>query len=179
MDKKNKIVLKSKIKFNKKIAMSFSKPEYYIAYGDEILNLNKKDQEKRKFSTSKKERITKRIEGYKKLLKRKKDGYFYALLGIYEKNKSAALLNNEAPLQSNLMSLVSSIPVLITSYARIRKNKGASTLGAMLSFGSLKSLNTIQRRFLSSTANAPDGLTYQTFAITSKLLRTGKYPFFY
>jgi hypothetical protein len=176
INKKNKIVLVSKIKYDLKIAKSFSKSSYYIAYGDEILSLPNKEKEKRSISTPKQERITKMIESYKKLLKKKKDGYFYALKGIYNKNKLAALMGETPPTHSNLMGLVSSIPMLITSYARIRKNKGANTLGAMLAFHDLRKMNPLQRRFISSTANAPDGLTYRIFQITSKLLRTGQYP---
>lgn len=173
---KNRIVLKSKIKFDLKIAKSFSKSEYYIAYGEEVINLPKKEQAKRSISTPRKERVTKLIESYKKLLKKKKDGYFYLLKGIHNKNKTAALSNQTPPTHANLIGLVSSVPMLITSYARIRKNKGATTLGAMLSFHDLKKCNVQQRRYISRTANAPDGLTYDIFKTTSKLLKKGEYP---
>lgn len=89
--KKRKIVLMSKIKFDLKIAKSFSKSNYYVAYGEEILTLPNKEKVKRSISTPRQERITKMIESYKQLLKKKRDGYFYALKGIYNKNKFAAL----------------------------------------------------------------------------------------
>jgi len=55
-----------KMKFDLKIAKSFSKSNYYIAYGDEVLSLPNTEREKRSISTPRQERITKLIEAYKK-----------------------------------------------------------------------------------------------------------------
>jgi retron-type reverse transcriptase len=173
--RKNKKLV-STIKFCLKIAQQLSKPEYYMAYGDEIVNLPKRDKEKVKVSTGRQSRVTDMITQHKTLLKEKGQGYFYLIKGIYETNKREAYLNKPPPIHSNLMNIVASVPNLIISYARIRKNKGASTLGAMLSFDKLKTLNPSQRRYLSQTGRAPDGLTMKIFKATSWLLKNGQYP---
>lgn len=166
----------STIKFCSKVAQQFSKPEYYIAYGDEIVSLPSREKEKVKVSTGRQSRVTEMFTRYKALLEKKGQGYFHTIKGIYETNRMNASLNKSPTVHSNLMNIVASVPNLIISYARIRKNKGASTLGAMLSFSKLKQLNPSQRRYLSQTGKAPDKLTMGVFKATSWLLKNGDYP---
>jgi retron-type reverse transcriptase len=171
-----KSTLRSKIVYKKDIAISFSKMAYYEVLGEDIRKLPGRDKEKLKFSTPRQERVTKLLANYKKRLMKKANGYFHILKGIYNENCLAIRNSLPPPKHTNLLSLVASIPNLIVSYKKIRSNKGASTLGAMLSYHDNKRLNPLQRRLINSTLRAPDGLTYQIFELTSQLLKQGKYP---
>lgn len=168
--------LRSKIVFNKKIAIRLTKSDYYRVLGEDIRNLPSRDKEKKKYSTSKSEKVSRLIEHYKTLLEEKSKGTFHVLKGMYNTNKSAAENKGKPPVHTNIVSLVASIPALIVAYRQIRKNKGACTLGAMLSFHKARTLNPFQRRLISSTATSPDGISYQLFKDVSELLKQGKYP---
>lgn len=95
---------------------------------------------------------------------------------MYNTNKALACKNGKPPVHTNLVSLVASVPSLIIAYRQIIKNKSACTLGAMLSFPRARKLNSFQRRLISSSANSPDGISYQLFKDTSELLKQGKNP---
>ena len=83
---------------------------------------------------------------------------------------------NPPPINSNLLYLVSSIPMLVTAYKKIKKNKGATTLGYILSNTKYNRLPTRQKTFINKTFHLPDGISKEIFLETSKLLRSGKYP---
>lgn len=176
MQKKFKIKLKSKIIFDKITAIRLTKIDYYKAMADEIKNLPKRFEEKKKYATTNKPTVTKLLYSYRLLLKKKANGIYNIVKGIYNCNKDAAQKGCLPLIHTNLFSLATSMQMLIVAYKNIRKNKGATTLGAMLSFHKLGRLNPTQRRLLSSTARSPDGISYKIFEITVKLLKTGKYP---
>jgi retron-type reverse transcriptase len=163
------------IKFDKKIAKSFSKTAYYKVTAEEIKNLPNKQKEKKKYSTSRKQRVTKLIELYKQKLNDKSNKVWSVLLGIYRKNQEAAR-NGKSANNQDLISLMSSVPMLMTAYKTIRKNKGAMTLAAQLSTERSNKLTVEQKAFLAKTAKSPDGITREIFEWTSKLLRKGQYP---
>lgn len=176
--KRNKIreSLKSKIIYDKKIAKGFSDPKYYYAMGQEVLNLERKEGEKLKMSRPKCSRLTSLFEKYKKMINHKRNGAFFILKGIYDKNKTLALANEAPPTHGKLLSLVTSVPMLLLAYSRVKRNKGALSLGAPMAFNRLKNFNPIQRRFMSRTSNSPDGINYDSFVMASKLLKQGLYP---
>lgn len=153
-NKRKKLV--SQIQYCPKVAKSFSKTEYYVSMAEDIIHLPEREKEKIRRSTGRQDRVTRMFKHYKTLLKEKGQGYFYTLKGLYDTNRNAVLSGSKPPVHTNLVGLVASIPNLITAYARIRGNKGATTLGAMLSFIKLKSKNPFQRRFLSRTTSAPE-----------------------
>jgi retron-type reverse transcriptase len=173
---KNKIKLRSQIVFNKKIAIRLTKSDYYKVLGDDVRTLPSREKEKSKYSTTRKDKVTKLIKHYKELLESKSQGTFHVLKGIYNTNIMAARKMSPPPKHTNLVSLAASIPNLIVAYRQIRSNKGAMTLGAMLSYHKTRVLNPLQRRLLSSTSNSPDGISYWHFKCTSDLLKQGKYP---
>jgi retron-type reverse transcriptase len=171
-----KTSLTSKITFNKSIAIKFFKMDYYKSYISDQKNLLFREKLKYKTSAPRQDLITRKIKEYKNLLKIKSQGHFNILKGIYNENKQKAEESQDPPIHTNLHSLIHSIPILITSYKKIRKNKGSTTLGAMLAFHKLQRLNPLQRKILSSTVNSPDGLSYSKFKTISNLLKQGKYP---
>lgn len=174
--RKNIPKLKSTIIYNKKITIRFSKPQYYKVLGEEVRRLPLRDKEKYKYGARKKDDVTEMFSKYKSLLEQKSNGYFHVIKGIYDSNVQAAQSNATPPTHTSLISLIASVPVLITAYNRIRGNKGSMTLGAMLSFHRNRNLNSAQRRFLSSIPNLPDGINYTTFKVCSDLLKKGLYP---
>lgn len=171
---KNKNKLRSQIIFNKKISIRLTKKNYYKVLGNDVRILPSRDKEKSKYSTTRKDKVTKLIKNYKKLLESKSQGVFHVIKGIYNTNVMAARKMSPPPKHTNLVSLAASIPNLIVAYKQIRPNN--MTLGAMLSYHKTKVLNPLQRRLLSSTANSPDGISYWHFKYTSDLLKQGKYP---
>jgi RNA-directed DNA polymerase len=177
--KKLKIKVKlpqSNIIFNRLIAQHYHDIRYYTSMGADIKSLPFRDQEKTRFATSHKQRVINFINSYKKLLKIKSEGIFDKLSNIYKKNKDAAMKGLPPPINSNLLYLVSSIPMLVTAYKKIRKNKGATTLGYILSDKKYNRLTTKQKTFVNKTFHLPDGMSKQIFRLTSKLIRSGKYP---
>ena len=178
INKKKKFLpkLRSKIVFEKKIAIQFSKMAYYRVLTDDIKSLPGRDREKAKYSTPKQTRITDMFALYKQRLHEKSKGYFHVMRGIYNSNVRSANESQTPPVHTNIMSLVASVPALIVAYRKIRNNKGAMTLGAMLAHNELKKMDPFQRKYLSRTTRAPDGLSLSVFTAASYLLKKGKYP---
>lgn len=171
-----KKIIKSKIIFSRPIAMRFSRMQYYKSVFNDIRNYSLREKQKYKTSAPRSDLITQMIAKYKTLLKEKTLGQFKVLKNIYERNRLAAINKELAPIHTNIFNLTASIPSLITSYKKIRGNKGSMTLGAMLSFHKLRRMNVIQRRILSNTSSAPDGLSYHKFQQIEQAIRTGNYP---
>jgi len=173
--KKIKKKLKIQIKFDKKIAIRLSNVDYYKVMAEDIKNLPQREKEKAKLSTSPKKRVTELISQYKEELENKSQGVWAILQGIYRKNRSAAGSGSKVK-NRDLIGLVSSIPMLMTAYKTIRKNKGATTLAAQMCKVNLNNLNIEQRRFISRTAISPDRINREVIQTTSRLLKQGKYP---
>lgn len=168
--------LVSQIVYSKQIARGYHDIRYFQSMQSYINNLPDKEKEKFKYSTPKSLHTQLLIKHYKTLLEERTRGVFAALSGIYNKNKRAAEEGLLTRKNTNLMYLVSSIPMLVTAYRKIRGNKGAMTLGYTLSDMSYNKLSPIQRTFINKTLKAPDGISKSIFVMVSKLLRKGQYP---
>lgn len=119
--------MKSKIKFNKKIANSFHNTEYYECNEYNIKNKEFLQKENERLKTTDKKNVSKIIEIKRSI----EDGekVFKILKNIYEKNKIAAFINTKGEVDNvDLLNLVASIPLLMVSYAKVRKNKGSVSL---------------------------------------------------
>jgi retron-type reverse transcriptase len=173
--KKLKSSLKATIQFSKKIAKSYSPTEYYVAQADYIKNLPKILEEKKKYAVKRKSRVDIMIALHKQQIMKQSQGIWNILLGMYKKNqhlvKAGQLSSN-----SDLLGIVSSVPMLMTSYKTIKGNKGAMTLAAQLSSDKINMLDPSQRAWLKRTAKCPDGISRNVIEWTSKLLKSGKYP---
>jgi len=166
----------SQIVYSKTEAKRYHDVRYYESMESYIKTLPNKEKEKRKFATPKSIHTQSLINHYKTLVKEKTQGVFATLQGIYNKNKRAVQEGQLTKKNSNLLYLVSSIPVLITAYRKIRGNKGALTMGYTLSNASYNALSPVQRNYINKTLKAPDGLSKEIFIMVSKLLRKGQYP---
>jgi hypothetical protein len=168
--------LASNIIHNKKIAMQYHDTRYYEAMATEIKNLPHKKDEVKKFATRHRKTISKFINQYKKLLEVRSQGVFNRLAGIYKKNRKAAFEGLPTPKHSNLLYMAASVPMLVTAYKKIRKNKGANTLGYILSNEKYNRLDARLKSFINKTFYLPDGMSKRVFIETSKILRSGQYP---
>lgn len=100
---------------------------------------------------------------------------FNVLRGIYEKNKKIAFSGAKEMPNSNLFNLLS-LPLLVVAYKKIRKNKGATTLGYILSKDKSNKLNWEQKSFINKIYHLPDGINKRVFTTALKLIKEGKYP---
>lgn len=178
---RRKLVLKSQVIFDKKIAMSFSKTRYYKAMADYNKNVMPKRKEiMKQFSTTKKEKVTILLEHWnKESTKALFKPVWKIPLGIYRK-RLKFFAENGANARTDkvrdLMSLLAHPYFLVSCYRQVRKNKGAMTKAAMPSRKQMEKTPTEQRTFLDRTYYLPTGLSRELLATTSKLLKQGKYP---
>jgi hypothetical protein len=133
-------------------------------------------KERKRLATRRSPATVKMFLDYKKLLSVRSKGMFNILQKIYNKNKEAAILGLEPPIHSNLMWLISSIPMLAVSYYKIRSNKGALTSAHVMEDSKYFALPAEVKSFINKTRSAPDGISKQILIETSLLLRQGRYP---
>lgn len=172
-----KIKLKTTFKYSKKIALRFHDVRYYACMGEEYKHLLYKEQQKRKYSTPKNEKISQIIDEYKEKGRNQILFVNWSLKYISKRNISARFNNLTPPLHTNLHQFMSSVPLLIQSYQKIRKNKGYMTAGAAIPPSQWETMNPIKKRFLSATLrSSPDGINLSHFFEASKLIRKGLYP---
>lgn len=167
---------KISVVYIKEIAKRFHDIRYYINRGDEEKNLLRKENEKARFATPKRTKITDLLKKYKELGKEKINTANIALQSISVKNIAYMLQDKTPPVHTNIMSLISSIPLLVQAYKKIKKNRGAMTAAAGISSQRWKTFTPFQKKFLSLTKKTPDGISMETFHITSQILRKGQYP---
>lgn len=168
--------IRSIIIFDKKIAVFGTKMKYYEALASEMTRISFREREKKRLSTCRKERVTDLIDAYNLKLDEMSQGVFNTLQGLYKKNKEAAFSGKDPPINSNLLYLVSSLPLLTTAYRKIRGNKGALTLAYTLSEDRYNRTNSWQKSYLNKTFRSPDGISKEILIETSRLLRKGEYP---
>jgi len=168
--------IRSIIIFDKKIAIFGTKMKYYEALASEMTQISFRERERKRLSTSRRERVTDLIDAYNLKLDEMSQGTFNTLQGLYKKNKEAAFSGKDPPINSNLLYLVSSLPLLVTAYRKIRGNKGALTLAYTLSDDRYNRTNSWQKSYLNKTFRSPDGISKEILIETSRLLRKGEYP---
>lgn len=167
--------LKSQIKFDKKIAQKASNIPYYKAQATNKKMYEFIESEKIRLSSPKWEQIDKLIEYYKKLGENKKSEIGTILLGIYNKNKIAAL-NNETITNHKLTYILSKPETLLLAYKYIKGNKGALNSGSHISKEDYNNLNNIQKELYVKSLTFPDKISLYDINLTSTLLKKGLYP---
>ncbi len=118
--------LKANISYDVGIARQYHRTEYYVAMAHDTRNIQKRMLAKRKYSTPRRDHVTKLMIQYKNKLEEKSRGVWKILRGIYIKNANAAF-SNSPPINCHRITLVSSIPMLLLAYRKIRPNRGAMT----------------------------------------------------
>ena len=172
---KIKYDLKSKIKYDKTKIKQFHDTRYYEKLQDNINQAELIKTEKENLRTRKNEELTQLIDEYNEKREEKSEQIAKKLKAIYNKNKECAY-NGKNIINAKLLGLVSSKPMLMIAYKKVRKNKGAMTPGHILPDKEYDELEPEQRNLYNKTIEAPDGITMEIIELTSKLLRIGKYP---
>lgn len=168
--------LTSNIKYNEKVANSYNKIEYYKANEENIKKKKFLESKSKRLSTPKRERVTEIIDEYKYGNNVENgDNIFKIIKRIYEKNKIAAFSKVET-YNTNLINLVASIPVLMVSYAKVKKSRGSTTLANWKSNSQYNFLDPDQKNFLNKTDKGADGMIIEEIKEASKLIKSGKYP---
>lgn len=167
--------IKSNIKYDKNKVGKYHDTRYYEKLQDNIERAQLLKEEKNKFATQNKEHITKSIEEYKKKKDEKSEKIAHKLKTIYEKNIQCAYKNKKV-INARLINILASIPLLIISYKKVRKNKGAMTPGYTFSEQDYEQLKSEQRNLYNKTIDAPDGMNMSVFKLASRLIRKGEYP---
>lgn len=123
--------LRSKVSFNRKLAIRMFHTEYYRAQAQNIKTYEFIEKEKGRLSTPRAETVSNIIEHSlnKGLLEGWTSPTARILKGIYEKNKKAVLENREAQ-TDNLTKILAKPELLMLAYRSIKGNKGAMTKGA-------------------------------------------------
>ena len=166
--------MKAKIKFYKKVVYSYHDTKYYESNEFTIKNKDYLDSEKIKLTTAKNEDITEYIEEANQN-DFNEQKVFRIMKKIHEKNKKILLNNEKNTRNTHLLSLVTSVPLLIVSYAKIRKNKGCISLVSSKSDDEYNKLDQDQKNLLSNTDKGVDVINMEIFKQTSRLLKVGKY----
>lgn len=168
--------LRTSFKYSKRIALRFHDVRYYNSMGEEYKNLLHKEKQKIKYSTPRSDVVTNIIEKYKKLGKTKTLFVNASLRAISRKNINARFSAKAPPIHTNLHQFMSSVPLMIQSYQKIRKNKGYMTAGAAISPSSWDTMDPRKKGFLLSTRSSPDRINLEHFFEAAKLIRKGLYP---
>lgn len=168
--------LRSLISYNIREAAKFHDVRYYLALQEEVKCHGYKLQLKAKLSAAHKKIVTDMIYYYKEHAKSYMNKAWLIIDGIYRRNVVAASTGQSPPVHSDLIGVVSSLPVLLVAYKAVRKNKGATTLAYTLSKEKKRNLSLPQLKYLNKVFKFPDGINIEVLRQTSSLLRSGQYP---
>lgn len=167
--------LASTIQYSLKIAKGLCKIDYYKAHEKNMKMYEFLEQEKRRLSTPKIEMITNLINSYKEWGETYESPEGKILLGIYNKNKEAAI-NKQTATYTNLLQILGKPETLLIAYKAIKGNQGAMTKGSILSKDVIESMTSVQRELYLKSLTFPDKISLYDFYTTSTLLSEGLYP---
>nr|YP_009364073.1 hypothetical protein [Pediastrum duplex]AQU64402.1 hypothetical protein [Pediastrum duplex] len=174
---RNKKKLQSTFEFDLQQARGSDKIEYYKTQALYMRMYNEIQKQKFKVSTPKWDYVTEIIDFYKELGETGewKSPTGKMLLGLYNKNKQAALNGGEVK-NTNLMSIISRPEMLLLAYRSIKSNKGSMTKGAEMSADQWKTLTEEQKVLYLNSLTFPDKFNIQDVLLISRLLKKGLYP---
>jgi retron-type reverse transcriptase len=180
--RKNKFKLKGKkltsegVKFSKKIASRFHDTRYYESYGEDQKNYNFRESQKAILSTPMSDIVLEKIKKYRGFGEQRTLNCNIHLKTLFKINAKHIIEGKEPVQHTNLIKLVSQVPLLIQAYSKIKKNKGVLTEAAAMSPTVWNELDPEQKAYINATVATPDGINMQTFIDTSNLLKKGLYP---
>jgi len=173
--------LKSSFTFDRKQALRFCKMEYYKAQAKNMSAYEFIEKEKIRLSTPRWDNVTDLLNFYRSIGSSDwRSGPAKILLGIYNKNKAAALLLREGKNPSidntKLISIIANPQLLLMAYTAIKRNKGALSKAAYLDQNTLNNFNEKQRILYFRSRSFPDGISLRDFFMVSELIKKGLYP---
>ena len=165
------------MKYRKKVTDRFHNIQYYESNEYNIRNKEFLDKEKQRLVTLKTKRVSQIIN--EKRSSNDAEKVFEILKNIYEKNKKIAFDSEDINIETNnadLFNLVTSVPLLMISYAKIKKNTGIMTPAFKMSNEEYNRLNPDQMNLINKLDKGVDGISIEIFQETSRLLKLGQYP---
>lgn len=168
----------SKIDFDENIAKGFHKTKYYEANEFREKNLEFIEEEKKRTKTLNKNNVTKKIkEINEKGIQEENKTEFRVIHNIYKKNLDYEFgKTNDKPTNDDLINLIGTKSMLMVSYNKVRKNKGAMTKAAEMDPGIYNQLDPEKKSWINKTAEAPDGISEDIFNDIAKFIKENKYP---
>ncbi len=120
------------------------------------------EEEKRRLATPRIDMITDLINSYKEWGEIYESPAGKILLGIYNKNKEAAL-NKQTAINTNLLQVIGKVETLLISYKAIKGNKGAMTKGSILPKEEVEKMLPPQRELYLKSLTFPDKISLYDF----------------
>jgi hypothetical protein len=157
--------------YDKKIAKSFHKTDYYEYEQDRIKTLFQKELDKEDLKTHFKKPVSYIIEKYVEMGKNQEIKVFSILEKIRDKN-----ISNTKSKNNDIMNIVSNSFILLTAYRTIRKKKGALTEASNLPSFIYENLKEEQKDLYNKTIGMPDGMTWDIIDYISFHLKRNTYP---
>lgn len=176
MVKEKKKQLESKFTFDKKTAMRLVDASYYQAQARDMQDYEKRDSEKKRLATPRRRDVTILLQMYKSQgLTGWKSPLGKTLQGIYRKNKESVAQNTSIK-NTNLLQVLAKPETLLLAYREIRGNKGALTPEGNKEKEEIKKMSDEQYEIYIKSNILPDGFSLKDIYLTSKLIRTLRYP---
>lgn len=172
---KKKTLFKATSVYDEKVAKSFRKTEYYEAQAKNEKMYDFLQKEKIKLSTPRSEVINDFLKYYKAKATQWESPAGKIMLGIYNKNKAAALRNSDIT-SENLIGLVSKPEMLLLAYKAIKSNKGALTKGSFKTHKEIKNMTEDQKAVYDHSNIFPNGFSLHHVEVVSELFHKGQYP---
>lgn len=168
--------MKSNINYNKNTAKKFHDVRFYENNEFVQKNLEYMNNEKKSLKTKNREKVSTLIHNIKEDTK-DKGKVFNIIEKIYEKNRKFAFNETDIiPMNSDLLNIIANEDLLLVSYNKIRRNRGATTKASETSNETFNSFNSIQKSFINKTFESPDGINMKVINTTSKLIKDNRYP---
>lgn len=171
--------MKANTKYDKEIVNRFHNTKYYECNEFDTKNREFLERESSRLYTQKKSKVTNKLIEKRQYTE---EGVFRVLLNIYQKNRTIAF-NREFFKEkeyyrdnSNLISIVASVPLLLVCYDKVKKNPGSTMLAYLVSNKEYEKLDSDQKNLINRLDKGIAGIDMEIFEETSQLLKRGKYP---
>lgn len=162
--------------YDKKVAKSFHKMDYYKSQTlntKEIVNMS---EIKSKLATPKRLKVDSVIEKFKEKAMTKQKSIFRVLTKMRDRTINAIRKGEPLPIHKDIMSIISNRYILIQAYRTIRKNKGTMSPAYPIPAKVLARLTDKNQEIVNKLFGLPDGLNWNIIDEMSILIKNGKYP---
>lgn len=179
--KRIKKLLKATVDYNKGIALSYFKKEFYIHEQDRIKNIFNNYLLKQKYSAPHTLPVDLLIEKFMEMAKETEIKIFKVLINIRDKSIKEIKTNRnnlikEGYKYNNLINIISNPFILSSAYRTLRSKEGAMTPAYPLPKYIIKQLNPEQIEFVNRTYDFPDSITWEDLVTIGEFIKKEKYP---
>ena len=177
--KKKQIQKKATVIYDKKVANSFQKTQYYDSQNDYRKNIVKIDETKRiigRLADGEHYKVTELINEYIKKAESQEASVFKVLEKIRKKVQNSIIEGKPIPKHNDLIGLISNKYILLAAYKHTRKNKGSMTMAYPVPNHILNTFSSKGQEFIKKSTELPDGLSWETIEEISQLIQKNEYP---